>query len=194
MKTLFRLFVLFAICSVAIVSCNPKPKRIVSQTPIEKCILGVELESAPSQEEIEEAVGISIRMDDTSYVEENGPYLDVIVTTEMDSIPFWGFSWNHMTIHEVFGGAVCGVDFVSKFVTLEEAENQFDAVSAALKELYGEGNEENTEDVECSFWTDDTNSAGLQIYRDDTEEGDEQWVCQLYFVNIALLEQTEASH
>lgn len=181
-----RLIIAFCLISM-LGACNVVPSRIVSETPVDDAILGTVLCEPVSESDVIRAFDRAGMFDENieKYIYNTETNLMVVPSFD-DGISFGGASWDYVDFCKDGAGNLYAVVFENFFDTRHQAEMQYKKIAGVLDAKHGEANFSKSEDSITSMWTDDTNSVGVSVHKDGTDDARGDWTCTFYYVNISL--------
>ena len=176
-------------------SCsNIAKKRIVSEIPIKTEVLGLSLCEVSNEKSIKSALTKETSM--TIHIErerigENTVYRAVPTPVMVSQLHYGTLSWHYMDILLNKDNIITEIRLVGSFEKIDNAKKQYDAACRVFANKYGNGNihEEN----QTTFWTDNSNSVGLNYTESIDLYGNNRSFCTLYYVNIALSNEAAKS-
>ena len=189
MKHLSSIF--WSLCLIIICSCgNSGQKRIVSETPIKTTVLGLQLCSKASESSIRTAISkatnLYIYSEEKRY--EGGPIVRIQPASYFN---YGGLSWHYVDVRLSKDNLIVSVAIMASYENLEMAKKQFLDATRIFTRKYGSGNQKGEQTV---FWTDNTNSVGLNYEESSTIAGNTRSFCTLYYVNIALSDEWDKNN
>ena len=180
-KFLTFLFFLFLMTS-----CNIQKKMIVSETPIKSNVMGVELCSETTADEIVSAISEDTGKFFFPQIEEVGTGTVVrLITLTMD-IYYGGTSWSYIDVYLNEDSNVICVRLNASFESIDRAKAHFTMMKSTLEQTYGKGNEA---DETVTFWTDDTNSVRISYEESNAINGNDRSFCYMDYINIELFNE-----
>ena len=184
-------FLTFLFCLFLLTSCNMQQKRIVSETPIKSNVMGVELCSETTADEIVSAISEDTGKFFFPQIEEVGTGTVVrLITLTMD-IYYGGTSWSYIDVYLNEDSNVICVRLNASFESIDRAKAHFTMMKSTLEQTYGKGNEA---DETVTFWTDDTNSVRISYEESNAINGNDRSFCYMDYINIELLNEYEQAN
>lgn len=177
---------LLAFCVTAmLVACKSEPPRIVSDQPVDDVIMGAELCQPVSETTVirsfERAGMQDVHAQKYSYNSSSGL---VVFPSSDDGLTFGGCRWDYADYRKDASGDLCAVVFENFFKSRKQAMEQYKNVAGLIGRKHGKANLIKSKASCTSMWTDDTNSVGVSVHKDVSNE--DKWACTFYYVNIAL--------
>lgn len=168
-------------------ACSGESPRIVSDQPVDNVVMGAALCEPVSEASVMSAfdkAGIDgVKAQKYSYNSESSL---MIVPSADDGIMFAGCCWDYADFCMEASGNLYAVVFENFYDTRSQAENQYRKVAGLIGAKHGEANSLRSKRVRTSMWTDDTNSVGVSIHKNENDNAGGKWACTFYYVNIAL--------
>ena len=184
-------FLTYLFCLSLLASCNMQQKRIVSETPIKSNIMGVELCTETSADEIVSTISEETGKFFFPQIEEVGTGIVVrLITLTMD-IYYGGTSWSYIDVYLNEGSKVICVRLNASFESIDRAKAHFTVMKSTLEQTYGKGNEFNEA---VTFWTDDTNSVRISYEESNAINGNDRSFCYMDYINIELFNEYEQAN
>lgn len=184
-------FLTYLFCLFLLVSCNMQQKRIVSETPVKSNILGVELCTETTADEIVSAITEETGKFFLPQIEEVGTGTVVrLITLTMD-IYYGGASWSYIDVFLDEDSKVICIRLNASFESIDRAKEHFAVMKSILKQTYGKGNEV---DENIAFWTDDTNSVRISYEESNAINGNDRSFCYMDYINIELSNEYEQAN
>jgi hypothetical protein len=166
-------------------------KRIVSETPVKSNILGVELCTETTADEIVSAITEETGKFFLPQIEEVGTGTVVrLVTLTMD-IYYGGASWSYIDVFLDEDSKVICIRLNASFESIDRAKDHFTVMKSTLEQTYGKGNEV---DDNIAFWTDDTNSVRISYEESSAINGNDRSFCYMDYINIELSNEYEQAN
>lgn len=166
-------------------SCKSNtPKRVVSEVPIKTEVLGLKLCDKTNEDIVEETLEDAtdnLMMTDT---QKNGTGMVVRAVPASMSFKYGGLAWNYVDVSLNESMQIVSISLVGSYESIENAKVQFDAARQIFAQKYGKGND--NAQYQIIFWTDNTNSVGLNYMESSAINGNDRSFCTLYYVNRAL--------
>ena len=176
-------FLTYLFCLSLLVSCNMQQKRIVSETSIKSNIMGVELCTETTADEIISAISEDTGKFFFPQIEEIGTGTVVrLITLTMD-IYYGGTSWSYIDVFLDEDSKVICIRLNASFESIDRAKNHFAVMKSTLGQTYGKGNEV---DDNIIFWTDNTNSVRISYEESNAINGNDRSFCYMDYINIKL--------
>ena len=184
-------FLTYLFCLFLLASCNMQQKRIVSETPVKSNILGVELCTETTADEIVSAITEETGKFFLPQIEEVGTGTVVrLVTLTMD-ICYGGASWSYIDVFLDEDSKVICIRLNASFESIDRAKDHFTVMKSTLEQTYGKGNEV---DDNIAFWTDDTNSVRISYEESNAINGNDRSFCYMDYINIELFNEYEQAN
>lgn len=184
-------FLTYLFCLFLLASCNMQQKRIVSETPVKSNILGVELCTETTADEIVSAITEETGKFFLPQIEEVGTGTVVrLVTLTMD-IYYGGASWSYIDVFLDEDSKVICIRLNASFESIDRAKDHFTVMKSTLEQTYGKGNEI---DENIAFWTDDTNSVRISYEESNAINGNDRSFCYMDYINIELFNEYEQAN
>lgn len=184
-------FLTYLFCLFLLTSCNMQQKRIVSETPVKSNILGVELCTETTADEIVSAITEETGKFFLPQIEEVGTGTVVrLITLTMD-IYYGGASWSYIDVFLDEDSKVICIRLNASFESIDRAKEHFAVMKSILKQTYGKGNEV---DENIAFWTDDTNSVRISYEESNAINGNDRSFCYMDYINIELFNEYEQAN
>lgn len=184
-------FLTYLFCLFLLASCNMQQKRIVSETPVKSNILGVELCTETTADEIVSAITEETGKFFLPQIEEVGTGTVVrLITLTMD-IYYGGASWSYIDVFLDEDSKVICIRLNASFESIDRAKEHFAVMKSILKQTYGKGNEV---DENIAFWTDDTNSVRISYEESNAINGNDRSFCYMDYINIELFNEYEQAN
>lgn len=184
-------FLTYLFCLFLLASCNMQQKRIVSETPVKSNILGVELCTETTADEIVSAITEKTGKFFLPQIEEVGTGTVVrLITLTMD-IYYGGASWSYIDVFLDEDSKVICIRLNASFESIDRAKEHFAVMKSILKQTYGKGNEV---DEGVTFWTDDTNSVRISYEESNAINGNDRSFCYMDYINIELFNEYEQTN
>ena len=184
-------FLTYLFCLFLLASCNMQQKRIVSETPVKSNILGVELCTETTADEIVSAITEETGKFFFPQIEEVGTGTVVrLITLTMD-IYYGGASWSYIDVFLDEDSKVICIRLNASFESIDRAKEHFAVMKSILKQTYGKGNEV---DENIAFWTDDTNSVRISYEESSAINGNDRSFCYMDYINIELSNEYEQAN
>lgn len=184
-------FLTYLFCLFLLASCNMQQKRIVSETPVKSNILGVELCTETTADEIVSAITEETGKFFLPQIEEVGTGTVVrLVTLTMD-IYYGGASWSYIDVFLDEDSKVICIRLNASFESIDRAKDHFTVMKSTLEQTYGKGNEV---DDNIAFWTDDTNSVRISYEESNAINGNDRSFCYMDYINIELSNEYEQAN
>jgi len=184
-------FLTYLFCLFLLASCNMQQKRIVSETPVKSNILGVELCTETTADEIVSAITEETGKFFLPQIEEVGTGTVVrLVTLTMD-IYYGGASWSYIDVFLDEDSKVICIRLNASFESIDRAKDHFTVMKSTLEQTYGKGNEV---DDNIAFWTDDTNSVRISYEESSAINGNDRSFCYMDYINIELSNEYEQAN
>lgn len=184
-------FLTYLFCLFLLASCNMQQKRIVSETPVKSNILGVELCTETTADEIVSAITEETGKFFLPQIEEVGTGTVVrLVTLTMD-IYYGGASWSYIDVFLDEDSNVICIRLNASFESIDRAKDHFTVMKSTLEQTYGKGNEV---DDNIAFWTDDTNSVRISYEESSAINGNDRSFCYMDYINIELSNEYEQAN
>lgn len=184
-------FLTYLFCLFLLTSCNMQQKRIVSETPVKSNILGVELCTETTADEIVSAITEETGKFFLPQIEEVGTGTVVrLITLTMD-IYYGGASWSYIDVFLDEDSKVICIRLNASFESIDRAKEHFAVMKSILKQTYGKGNEV---DDNIAFWTDDTNSVRISYEESNAINGNDRSFCYMDYINIELFNEYEQAN
>lgn len=184
-------FLTYLFCLFLLASCNMQQKRIVSETPVKSNILGVELCTETTADEIVSAITEETGKFFLPQIEEVGTGTVVrLVTLTMD-IYYGGASWSYIDVFLDEDSKVICIRLNASFESIDRAKDHFTVMKSTLEQTYGKGNEV---DENIAFWTDDTNSVRISYEESNAINGNDRSFCYMDYINIELFNEYEQAN
>ena len=176
-------FLTYLFCLSLLVSCNMQQKRIVSETSIKSNIMGVELCTETTADEIISAISEDTGKFFFPQIEEIGTGTVVrLITLTMD-IYYGGTSWSYIDVFLDEDSKVICIRLNASFESIDRAKNHFAVMKSTLGQTYGKGNEV---DDNIIFCTDNTNSVRISYEESNAINGNDRSFCYMDYINIKL--------
>lgn len=184
-------FLTYLFCLFLLASCNMQQKRIVSETPVKSNILGVELCTETTADEIVSAITEETGKFFLPQIEEVGTGTVVrLITLTMD-IYYGGASWSYIDVFLDEDSKVICIRLNASFESIDRAKEHFAVMKSILTQTYGKGNEV---DENIAFWTDDTNSVRISYEESNAINGNDRSFCYMDYINIELFNEYEQAN
>lgn len=184
-------FLTYLFCLFLLASCNMQQRRIVSETPIKSNIMGVELCTETSADEIVSTISEETGKFFFPQIEEVGTGTVVrLITLTMD-IYYGGTSWSYIDVYLNEDSKVICVRFNASFESIDRAKAHFTMMKSTIEQTYGKGNEV---DEAVTFWTDDTNSVRISYEESNAINGNDRSFCYMDYINIELSNEYEQAN
>lgn len=184
-------FLTYLFCLFLLASCNMQQKRIVSETPVKSNILGVELCTETTADEIVSAITEETGKFFLPQIEEVGTGTVVrLITLTMD-IYYGGASWSYIDVFLDEDSKVICIRLNASFESIDRAKDHFTVMKSTLEQTYGKGNEV---DDNIAFWTDDTNSVRISYEESSAINGNDRSFCYMDYINIELSNEYEQAN
>lgn len=184
-------FLTYLFCLFLLASCNMQQKRIVSETPVKSNILGVELCTETTADEIVSAITEETGKFFLPQIEEVGTGTVVrLVTLTMD-IYYGGASWSYIDVFLDEDSKVICIRLNASFESIDRAKDHFTVMKSTLEQTYGKGNEV---DDNIAFWTDDTNSVRISYEESSAINGNDRSFFYMDYINIELSNEYEQAN
>lgn len=181
----------YLFCLFLLASCNMQQKRIVSETPVKSNILGVELCTETTADEIVSAITEETGKFFLPQIEEVGTGTVVrLITLTMD-IYYGGASWSYIDVFLDEDSKVICIRLNASFESIDRAKDHFTMMKSTLEQTYGKGNEV---DENIAFWTDDTNSVRISYEESNAINGNDRSFCYMDYINIELFNEYEQAN
>lgn len=181
-------FLTYLFCLSLLASCNMQQKRIVSETPIKSNVMGVELCSETTADEVVSTISEETGKFFFPQIEEVGTGTVVrLITLTMD-IYYGGTSWSYIDVYLNEDSKVICVRLNASFESIDRAKDHFTLMKSTLEQTYGKGNEA---DETVIFWTDDTNSVRISYEESNAINGNDRSFCYMDYINIELFNEYE---
>lgn len=184
-------FLTYLFCLSLLASCNIQQKRIVSETPIKSNIMGVELCTETTADEIVSAISEDTGKFFFPQIEEVGTGTVVrLITLTMD-IYYGGTSWSYIDVFLDENSKVMCIRLNASFESIDRAKDHFTVMESTLEQTYGKGNEA---DETVTFWTDNTNSVRISYEESNAINGNDRSFCYMDYINIELFNEYEQNN
>lgn len=166
-------------------SCKSNtPKRVVSEVPIKTEVLGLKLCDKTN----EDIVGDTLEGATDNLIltdsQKNGTGLVVRAMPTSLTLNYGGLSWNYVDVLLNESMQIVSISLVGSYESVDRAKTQFDTARQIFAKKYGKGND--NAQYQNIFWTDNTNSVGLNYMESSAINGNDRSFCTLYYVNRAL--------
>ena len=184
-------FLTYLFCLFLLASCNMQQKRIVSETPIKSNILGVELCTETTADEIVSAITEETGKFFLPQIEEVGTVTVVRLVTLTMYIYYGGASWSYIDVFLDEDSKVICIRLNASFESIDRAKDHFTMMKSTLEQTYGKGNEV---DENIAFWTDDTNSVRISYEESNAINGNDRSFCYMDYINIELFNEYEQAN
>lgn len=188
---------LLLLSALIIIACgnNQQPLRVVSETPVKTNVLGVELCSKVTKDQVKTTLNNATEK--TFYaVEDNLDYYKVITANPCfdSNFSFGTRFWHYARVYVDQKDLVYRIELTQTFESIDKAKEEYESVYALYTHKYGKGNEQHNDKGESlTFWTDDTNSVGVFYEESATIKGEDRSYCILYYVNRELADAVDAA-
>lgn len=178
-------FLLAFSVTAMLVACQSEPPRIVSDQTVDDVIMGAELCQSVSEPTVirsfEQAGMQDVHARNFTYGSSN--HLMVFPSSD-DGLVFGGCRWDYADYCKDPSGDLYAVVFENFFKSRKQALEQYKNVTRLVGGKHGKANFIRSKASCTSMWTDDTNSVGVSVHKDLSNE--DKWTCTFYYVNIAL--------
>lgn len=179
--------------ALSIISCgNNTQKRIVSKTPIKAEVLGLTLCNASSEDAIEDALSKATEKLFYTQSEKTGNATTVRafpLPAMVSQINYGALSWHYVDVILNKDKKITEIRIVASFENIDRAKEQYDTACLVLSQKYGKGNA--NDEYQTTFWTDDTNSVGVNYVKSSALDGSDRCFCTMYYVNRELANEAE---